>query len=137
VRRGLGPAQRLAALAGLALLAGVIWLAVRPGGHAPVRRLPPPVGLYSALAGSSDATSFGKRTACGQLIGPRTEGVANPVLPCGVRLYLTYQGRHVLTQVIDRGPSVPGREFDLTDALAHRIGLVGVQRITWSYAGKR
>jgi len=82
-------------------------------------------------------TAFGKRTACGQVIGPRTEGVANPVLPCGVRLYLTYQGRHVLTQVIDRGPSVPGREFDLTDALAHRIGLVGVQRIAWSYAGKR
>ena len=137
MRLGVGPAQRLAALAGLALLGGAIWLAVRTGGHTPVRRLPPPVGSYSALAGSSGVTAFGKRTACGQVLGPRTEGVANPVLPCGVRLYLTYQGRHVLTQVIDRGPSSPGREFDLTDALAHRIGLVGVQRITWSYAGKR
>jgi len=43
----------------------------------------------------------------------------------------------VLTRVIDRGPSVPGREFDLTEALAHRLGLVGVQRVTWSYAGAK
>jgi rare lipoprotein A (peptidoglycan hydrolase) len=54
-----------------------------------------------------------------------------------VKLYIDYEGRHVLTQVIDRGPSEPGREFDLTDALAKRLGLVGVQRITWSYAGTR
>jgi len=51
--------------------------------------------------------AYGKRTACGQVIEPRTEGVAHPVLPCGVKLYLTYEGRHVLTQVIDRGPYVP------------------------------
>jgi len=50
---------------------------------------------------------------------------------------VTYDGRRVLTQVIDRGPSVPGRQFDLTEALAHRLGLVGIQRIVWSYAGTR
>jgi rare lipoprotein A (peptidoglycan hydrolase) len=54
-----------------------------------------------------------------------------------VKIYLTYDGRRVLTQVIDRGPSVPGRQFELTEALAHRLGLVGVQRIAWSYAGTR
>ena len=59
------------------------------------------------------------------------------MLPCGVKLYLTYEGRHVLTQVIDRGPFVPGRQFDVTEALARRLGLVGVQRVTWSYAGAR
>jgi rare lipoprotein A (peptidoglycan hydrolase) len=37
--------------------------------------------------------------------------------------------------VIDRGPTVPGREFDLTPALARRLGLTGVQSIHWSYAG--
>jgi rare lipoprotein A len=81
--------------------------------------------------------AYGKHTACGQVIGARTEGVAHPVLPCGVKLYLTYEGRHVLTQVIDRGPYVPGRQFDVTEALARRLGLVGVQRVTWSYAGAR
>jgi hypothetical protein len=137
VRQGLGLAQRQAALGGVVLLAAAAALAVTSGRHARARTLPPPVGSYTALAGSSGVTAFGRRTACGQVIGPRTEGVAQPVLPCGVKLYLTYQGRHVLTQVIDQGPTVPGHEFDLTDALAHRLGLVGVQRITWSYAGAR
>ena len=129
--------QRQAALAGVALLAAVVSLAVTSGRDHGARALPPAVGSYTALAGSSGVTSYGKRTACGQVIGPRTEGVAHPVLPCGVKIYLTYEGRHVLTQVIDRGPYVPGRQFDLTEALARRLGLVGVQRVTWSYAGAR
>jgi rare lipoprotein A len=133
----LGLAQRQAVLAALALLAGVVALAVTSGRHHPARKLPPAVGSYTALAGSSGVVAYGKRTACGQVIGPRTEGVAHPVLPCGVKLYLGYGGRHVLTRVIDRGPYVPGRQFDLTEALARRLGLVGVQRVTWSYAGAR
>jgi len=121
----LGLAQRQAALAGVALLAAVVSLAVTSSRHHSRRLLPPAVIAY------------GKRTACGQVIGARTEGVAHPVLPCGVKLYLTYEGKHVLTQVIDRGPYEPGRQFDLTEALARRLGLVGVQRVTWSYAGAR
>jgi rare lipoprotein A len=133
----LGLAQRQAALAGVALLAAVVTLAVTSGRHHQSRTLPPAVGSYTALAGSSGVVAYGKRTACGQVIGPRTEGVAHPVLPCGVKIYVSYEGRHVLTQVIDRGPYVPGRQFDLTEALARRLGLVGVQRVTWSYAGAR
>jgi hypothetical protein len=132
-----GLAQRQAAFAAVALLAAIVAVAVMSGRHHAARKLPPAVGSYSALAGSSGVVAYGKRTACGQVIGPRTEGVAHPVLPCGVKIYLDYEGQHVLTQVIDRGPSVPGREFDLTEALAHRLGLVGVQRVTWSYAGAR
>jgi rare lipoprotein A len=131
----LGLVQRLAALAGIALLATVIALAVTSGRHSTARALPAAVGSYTALAGSSGVSAYGKHTTCGQIIGPRTEGVAHPVLPCGVKLYLSYGGRHVLTRVIDRGPSVPGRGFDVTEALARRLGLVGVQRVTWSYAG--
>lgn len=130
-----GFAQRQAALAGIALLAAVISLAVTSPAHRHSTALPPPIGSYSALAGSSGTIAYGKRTACGQIIGPRTEGIANPVLPCGVKLYITFDGRHVLTEVIDTGPYVPGRQFDLTAALAARIGLIGVQRIHWSYAG--
>ena len=64
----------------------------------------------------------------------RTLGVAHPVLPCGARIYISYGGHKVLTQVIDRGPSAPGREFDVTKALADEIGLHGTKRIRWSYA---
>ena len=132
----LGFAQRQAALAGAALLAVAVALALTSGRrHA--QALPPAVGSYSALAGSSGVVAYGKRTACGQIIGPKTEGVSQPVLPCGVKLYIGYRGKHVLTEVIDHGPSVPGRQFDLTEALARQLGLVGVQRITWSYAGTR
>jgi len=136
VIRRVGYVQGQAALAGLALLAGVVALALTSG-HDDHKRLPPAVGSYTALAGSSGVAAFGHRTACGQIIGPKTEGVAHPVLPCGVKLYLTYQREHVLTRVIDHGSSVPGREFELTDALAQRLGLTGIQRIRWSYAGTR
>jgi rare lipoprotein A (peptidoglycan hydrolase) len=74
------------------------------------------------------------RTACGQRFTKATEGVAHPVLPCGVRLYIRFHGRVVLTQVIDRGPNVPGRDFDITKALADRLGLHGTQTIQWRYA---
>jgi rare lipoprotein A len=66
-----------------------------------------------------------------------TEGIAHPVLPCGVRLFIRFQGREVLTQVVDRGPAAPGRDFDLTKALADRIGLHGTQIIQWRYAVER
>ena len=132
----LGLAQRQAAIAGLALLTAAVSLAVTSGRNHE-STLPPAIGSYTALAGSSGPAVFGHRTTCGQILGPKVEGVAHPVLPCGVKLYITYKGIHVLTQVIDRGPYVSGREFDLTDALADRLGLTGVQRIQWSYAGTR
>jgi hypothetical protein len=56
------------------------------------------------------------------------------VLPCGVRLYIRFRGKEVLTQVIDRGPSVPGRDFDITKALANRLDLHGPQTIQWRFA---
>jgi rare lipoprotein A (peptidoglycan hydrolase) len=51
-----------------------------------------------------------------------------------VKVYIAYGGTRVLTQVIDRGPFVPGREFDITKALADKIGLHGTQPIRWTFA---
>ena len=101
-------AQREVALAAVALLAAVIALAVSAKTRSDSSDLPAAYGSYPALAGSSGAAAFGKRTACGTVIRPKTEGVAHPVLPCGAQLYVSYHGKHVLTQVIDRGPYVPG-----------------------------
>jgi rare lipoprotein A len=127
-------AQREITLAGVALLAAVVSLALTSRGRDDDSTLPEPVGSYTALAGSSGPGAFGKKTACGGVLGPETVGLAHPVLPCGVRIYVTYGRKHVLASVIDRGPYVPGRTFDLTDALARRLGLRGVQQIHWSYA---
>jgi rare lipoprotein A len=127
-------AQREVALAAVALLAAAIALAVASKTRSDSNDLPAAVGSYPARAGSSGPAAFGTRTACGTIIRRPTQGVAHPVLPCGAKVYIVYNGKHVLTQVIDRGPRGPGPQFVLTDALARLIGLGGVQRIRWSYA---
>jgi rare lipoprotein A len=127
-------AQREVALAGLALLAAAISLAITAQTRGESTNGPTPVGSYIALAGSSGPEAFGRETACGGTLNADTEGVAHPTLPCGARVFVTYHGTTVLTQVVDRGPYVAGRQFDLTAALARRLGLQGVQPIRWSYA---
>lgn len=91
-------------------------------------------GYYSGRAAPYSSSADHPRTACGQRFTKSTEGVAHPVLPCGVRLYIRFHGKEVLTQVIDRGPSVPGRDFDITKALANRLDLHGSQTIQWRFA---
>jgi len=82
------------------------------------------------------ASSPGEAPAgCGLEIGATTEGVVSPVLPCGERLYVGYRGTTVLASVVAREPTARGAEFDLTAALAVRLGLFGVKAIHWSYAG--
>jgi rare lipoprotein A (peptidoglycan hydrolase) len=125
-------AQQLA-LAGLALLAAVAALAVVAQTRGSSGSSLQAVGDYTALAGSSGPGVLGRRTACGVVIGADTEGIAHPTLPCGARIFVTFDGRTVLAQVIDRGPYEAGRQFDLTDALARRLQLHGVQLVHWSY----
>lgn len=127
-------ATREIALLALALLGGAIALAVTAQTRHHTASGPKPVGSYVALAGSSGPQAFGRKTACGGVITSATEGVAHPTLPCGVRVFITFHGHTVLVPVVDRGPYTQGREFDLTDALARRVGLRGVQEIHWSYA---
>ena len=57
---------------------------------------------------------------------PGTLGVANKTLPCGTKVKLRYHGRSVTVPVIDRGPYVAGRDYDLTEATKERLGFPGV-----------
>ena len=127
-------AVREVALAGLALLAAAVSLAVTAQTRSHHNDEPSARGLVRRARRLRGPAAFGRTTACGGVLGPDTEGVAQPTLPCGVRIFITFHGKTVLTQVIDRGPYSPGRQFDLTDALARRLGLRGVQQIRWSYA---
>jgi rare lipoprotein A (peptidoglycan hydrolase) len=133
-------AQREFALAAVALLAVVVSLAVASydRGSATTQKLPQPVavpgGWYSALAARRLRERYGTRTACGEILTPDTLGVSHPVLPCGAKLFLRFGDKEVLTQVIDRGPSGPGHEFDLTSALARRLDLHGTQLVRWTFA---
>jgi rare lipoprotein A (peptidoglycan hydrolase) len=89
---------------------------------------------YTALAAPYAPSTATRTSACGVKIGPATVGVAHPRLPCGVRIVVEYGTKQVSTRVIDRGVTVPGHDFDLTRALARRLGLHGVQTIHWRFA---
>ena len=42
---------------------------------------------------------------------------------------LRYHGRSITVPVIDRGPYVAGRDYDLTEATRDRLGFPGVDTI--------
>jgi rare lipoprotein A len=64
---------------------------------------------------------YGGALACGGTLQPSTLGVAHRWLPCGTRVRLRYRGRSVTVPVVDRGPYVGGRDFDLTEATKERL----------------
>ncbi|MEX1142350.1 MAG: septal ring lytic transglycosylase RlpA family protein [Thermoleophilaceae bacterium] len=74
---------------------------------------------------------YGNRTACGGTLGTGTLGVAHKWLPCGTRVTFRYRGRSVTVPVIDRGPYVAGREWDLTGATKARLGFPSTGTV-WS-----
>jgi rare lipoprotein A (peptidoglycan hydrolase) len=133
--------QRAVWLAGITFVAAIVALALTRRDAGSNRNLPGAVavpgtenGYYNAKAAPYGPTRSHRRTACGRPFLKTTEGLAHPVLPCGVKLYVRFHGREVLTQVVDRGPNVPGREFDVTKALANRLDLHGTQTIRWRFA---
>ena len=44
------------------------------------------------------------------------------MLPCGAKIFISYSGAEVLTEVIDTKLKQPGRQFELTEALAQQLG---------------
>jgi rare lipoprotein A len=73
----------------------------------------------------------GGSLACGGSLTSATMGVANKTLPCGTLITLRYGGHTVRVPVVDRGPYVAGREFDLTEATKDALGFEGVGQV-WS-----
>jgi rare lipoprotein A len=65
---------------------------------------------------------YGQHLACGGTLETGTLGVAHKTLPCGTKVTLRYRGRMVRVPVVDRGPYVAGRDFDLTAATKVRLG---------------
>jgi hypothetical protein len=135
-------AQREVAIAAVALLAIVLGLALgsQRGGSSSREALPesipaPDGGWYHARAAATGRDlSPGATTACGQRVMGSTIGIAHPVLPCGVKLYIGHDDAEVLTQVIGRGPEAQNVQFGLTDALARALGVDGRETIRWRYA---
>jgi hypothetical protein len=131
---------------------GVARVATRPNGTFALRWGPDRIGAYSVRAygvherrmrGSASAARhltsyreaaasyygpglYGGGLACGGTLEPGTLGVASKTLPCGAKVKLLYRGQTITVPVVDRGPYVAGRDFDLTAATRERIGFPGV-----------
>jgi peptidoglycan lytic transglycosylase len=94
-----------------------------------VNGVPRPIGRLNgyraAYASWYGPGLYGNRLGCGGRLRPGRIGVAHRTLPCGTKLTLRHRGRTVRVRVIDRGPYVGGREFDLTEATAKRLRFRG------------
>jgi rare lipoprotein A len=79
-----------------------------------------------ALASYYGPGLYGNGVACGGTLLPGTLGVAHKTLPCGTMVKLRYHGHSVTVPVIDRGPYVAGRDYDLTEATKERLHFPGL-----------
>ena len=68
---------------------------------------------------------YGHNGACGMFgangLDKTDIGVAHRTLPCGTKVTFRYNGVTVVTRVVDRGPYVPGRIFDMTRGLCEAL----------------
>ena len=78
---------------------------------------------------------YGKRTACGLAYTTTIMGVAHRSLPCGtlVTFKNPTNGRTITVPVIDRGPYVTGRTWDLSGAACMALGHCYTGPIYWKY----
>lgn len=78
---------------------------------------------------------YGRRTACGLAYTTTIVGVAHRSLPCGtmVRFRNPYNGRELTVPVIDRGPYVAGRTWDLSGAACRALGHCWTGPIYWRW----
>ena len=131
--------QRLALLGGVALLAAVAAMAIvaQRGvdvGAAALTSAPAPAGWNVAFAGSRGPAGDAQRTTCGQVLAPESLGVTHPVLPCGAKVVLRSGDTQILTEVIDNALEEPGRQLEVTEALAERLGIEGTVELEWRFA---
>lgn len=78
---------------------------------------------------------YGNRTACGETLTTTLIGVANRTLPCGtlVELRNPRNGETITVPVVDRGPYVSGREWDLTYATCTAISHCWTGPLDWRF----
>jgi Lytic transglycolase len=76
---------------------------------------------------------YGQRTACGYALTTSLVGVAHRTLPCGTRVTFRnpVNGRTITTIVVDRGPYVSGRIWDLTGALCVALDHCYTGALAW------
>jgi rare lipoprotein A len=74
---------------------------------------------------------YGQRTACGEAMTQALVGVAHRTLPCGTLVTFRWNGHTVRAPVVDRGPYVAGRQWDLTPGLCALLDHCYTGPISW------
>jgi rare lipoprotein A len=129
-----------ASLGALAILAtGAGSAQASPGGASPVTSTAAGQDLVFSPFKSAGASwygpgLYGNKTACGQTLRATTIGVAHRNLPCGTMVKFVYHGHAVVAPVIDRGPYVKGRAWDLTAAASEALEFEGVGMVRYAVA---
>jgi hypothetical protein len=132
-------AQRLLVLGAVALLCAAAALAAverrsHESGVVALASADATAGWYTAFAGSRGATGDAQRTTCGQVLAAESLGVTHPVLPCDAKVVLRHGNKLVLSEVIDNALVEPGRQLEVTDALARILDLEDTAEIEWRFA---
>lgn len=81
---------------------------------------------------------YGRRTACGYAMTKTLLGVAHRTLPCGTKVTFRNpaNGRSLTLPVVDRGPYVSGRDWDLTGGACLALNHCYTGAFEWRYARK-
>ncbi len=79
-----------------------------------------------AVASYYGGPLLGRMTACGVKLTRTTLGVASVTVKCGTDVRIYYGGRTIVVPVIDRGPYIRGRSWDLTVATARALGMLRI-----------
>ena len=113
---------------------GVFWVVTvlkADGTPPPPPPGPGPVITTTVLASYYGPGLYGNRTACGQTLTTTLQGVAHRTLPCGTLVHLKYSANEVTVPVVDRGPVILSREFDLTYATKLALGCPDMCTLSW------
>jgi rare lipoprotein A (peptidoglycan hydrolase) len=136
MRRRLLAALLFSALAAVAFAAGLGAARGEPAGAAPefvqgavTTADAEEPGWREAVASRFD--DYGEPLACGGVLARDQLGVASRTLPCGTPVTIAYGGRAVTVPVVDRGPYIEGRLWDLTGATAEALRFPGLATVSW------
>jgi len=92
-----------------------------------VRLVPAPVQTWVVERGTASWYGdpfHGRRTANGEIYDKNSWVMATRHLPLGAYAKVRYNGRECIVRVIDRGPYIPGRRYDVSEAVARFLGFL-------------
>lgn len=92
-------------------------------------------GWHTSIA--STFFDYGLPIACGGTLAENRLGVAHRSLPCGTLVTFRVGNRAIRVPVVDRGPYIRGREWDLTGATAIALKFNGLGPIQWTLDAPR